>query len=128
MEGKDNRPVLGAAAGEPTTGAYKPLPPGLRAGAVRESAPLPMPPIELDRKGTARFVSNPLVVFLLEAGPYDMRFLAKLSVFTDEQRAQFAALTGYSVSGWGDLPYVTATQCKAADTVVQALLRAKGAG
>lgn len=57
-------------------------------------------------EGVLRFRANDIVAYLLEAGPVDMNELARLS-FSREDRVQFAQLIGYSVSGWGDLPYVT---------------------
>lgn len=59
----------------------------------------------VDAQGVLRFRKNAIVAFLLDAGPFDMNSLSELS-FTDADRAQFAQLIGYSVSGWHDLSYV----------------------
>ena len=67
---------------------------------------LPMQPIELDPDdGTPRFKLNPIVVWLLDAGPFDMNQLAILPNISKEERSQFAQLIGYSVSGYGELSY-----------------------
>lgn len=55
--------------------------------------------------GVMRFKANAIVRFLLDAGPFDMNRLA-LMPFTPEDREQFAQLIGYSVGGFGELPYV----------------------
>jgi hypothetical protein len=52
----------------------------------------------------ARFQRNKIVEFLLDNGSADMNFIAALD-FDREDRAQFAQLIGYSVSGYGDLSY-----------------------
>lgn len=54
----------------------------------------------------ARFKRNAIVCFLLDAGPYDLNKLALMN-FTKADREQFAQLIGYSVSGFGDLSYVS---------------------
>ena len=63
-------------------------------------------PIYTDQHGTRRFKANAIVEYLLNNGPFDMNHLARLD-FPDADRVQFAQLIGYSVSGWGDLPYVS---------------------
>ena len=64
-----------------------------------------MQPVELDADGVSRFKGNAIVRFLLDAGPYDMNKLAMMP-WPQEDREQFAQLIGYSVSGFGELPYV----------------------
>jgi hypothetical protein len=59
-----------------------------------------------DDHNILRFVSNKIVRYLLDAGPFDMNHLAMLP-FDDEDRQQFAQLIGYSVSGFGDLSYIS---------------------
>ncbi len=83
-------------------------------------APHPMQPLVLD-DGVVRFKSNAIVRFLLDHGGYDLNRLALLH-FTDEDRAQFAQLIGYSVSGWGDLSYVPHRLANLADANADALL------
>jgi hypothetical protein len=53
-----------------------------------------------------RFQANPIVRYLLDSGDVDMNKLATMP-FSDEDHAHFAQLIGYSVSGWGDLSYVS---------------------
>ena len=66
----------------------------------------PIQPLEDDGKGVLRFKKNAIVNFLLDHGPFDMNSLAGMS-FTQEDRQQFAQLIGYSLSGFGELSYVT---------------------
>jgi hypothetical protein len=65
----------------------------------------PVQPL-VDDDGITRFKRNAIVCFLLDAGPYDMNKLA-LMPFSDEDREQFAQLIGYSLSGFGELSYVS---------------------
>ena len=51
-----------------------------------------------------RFRPNAVVMWLLD-NKTDMNELARQG-FPPEDRAQFASMIGYSVSGWGDLSYV----------------------
>ena len=53
-----------------------------------------------------RFVKNKIVVYLLDNGGIDLNELAMLP-FDNEDREQFAQLIGYSLSGYGQLSYVT---------------------
>lgn len=53
-----------------------------------------------------RFKKNEIVDFLLLHGGHSMNSLATME-FSDADRAQFAQLIGYSVSGWGTLSYVS---------------------
>lgn len=71
----------------------------------------PPQPIITDTNGTARFQHNAIVRYLLDAGPFDMNHLAGLP-FSDQDRSQFAQLIGYSVDGYGDLPYVSDEQAE----------------
>lgn len=71
-----------------------------------KSAPRhPTQPLVRDARGVVRFRPNPIVQLLFDNGPFDMNKLATMG-FSDEDRAHFAQLIGYSVSGWGDLSYV----------------------
>lgn len=77
----------------------------------------PIQPLEKDKHGTTRFKANAIVRLLLDDGKYDMNRLAMLP-FSDEDREQFAQLIGYSLSGFGDLSYVSdETYEKAADSL-----------
>lgn len=60
----------------------------------------------INHQGRRRFQMNPIVRYLLDNGPFDMNSLARLP-FDDDDRAHFAQLIGYSLSGWGELSYVS---------------------
>ena len=70
---------------------------------------LPMQPIIIDVDGIIRFKPNRIVQFLLDWATPRGISLTELTrmEFTDDERTQFAQLIGYSVSGFGDLPYVS---------------------
>lgn len=87
----------------------------LLAGQAREAALAvalgrvanePSQPLYTNEHGTRRFKMNAIVRYLLDRGPFDMNHLA-VQGFSDEDAAQFAQLIGYSLSGWGDLSYVS---------------------
>lgn len=80
----------------------------------------PMQPLVRDDHGVVRFQENAIVRFLLDAGPFDLNQLASMN-FSDADQAQLAQLTGYSVSGWGDLPHVTEEQVSEADAAAERL-------
>ena len=63
-----------------------------------------------------RFVENKIVVYLLDNGVIDMNELAILP-FDAEDRQQFAQLIGYSLSGYGQLNYVTDASYDKAQTL-----------
>lgn len=69
-------------------------------------------PISEDTHGVIRFHANPIVRFLLDAGPFDMNMIAELPGLTDEDRAHFAQLIGYSVDGYYELSYVERLEAK----------------
>lgn len=66
----------------------------------------PVQPLVRDKHKTLRFKQNAIVRFLLDNGPNDMNKLAVMP-FTNEDRAQFAQLIGYSLSGYSELSYVS---------------------
>lgn len=72
----------------------------------RGKARHPVQPLITDKNGTTRFKANTIVQFLLDAGPFDLNQLAIMK-YSDEDREQFAQLIGYSLSGFGDLSYVS---------------------
>lgn len=84
----------------------------------------PMQKITIDKSGTARFVENKIVRTLLDTGPLDMNRLAMLE-FSDEDREQFAQLIGYSVSGFGELSYVSDRAYNKAEAIVRDLVKEK---
>lgn len=66
----------------------------------------PIQPTETDEHGTVRFKGNAIVRFLLDSGPFNLNDIA-VKGFSQEDQEQFAQLIGYSVSGFGDLSYVS---------------------
>lgn len=67
----------------------------------------PMQPIEIYVDGIVRFKRNRIVCHLLNVASrhgVDMNELVRLG-FSKEDHSQFAQLLGYSVSGFGELPY-----------------------
>jgi hypothetical protein len=73
----------------------------------------PMQPIITDSDGTKRFLENKIVSYLLDNGKIDMNALARIP-FPAEDRMQFAQLIGYSVTGYGELSYVSDASYKRA--------------
>jgi hypothetical protein len=69
----------------------------------------PVQKTAVDEHGVLRFVDNKIVRYLLEAGPFDLNFIAV--EFSDEEyredHEQLAQLIGYSLCGFGDLSYVS---------------------
>ena len=80
----------------------------------------PMQPIEYDEVGVVRFKSNAIIARLWADGVIDLNALARMD-FTDEDRMQLAQLLGYSVSGFGDLPYAKKKIVRKADRIAAAL-------
>lgn len=66
----------------------------------------PIQPLETDASGVLRFKPNAIVQHLLDNGKIDLNDLACLE-FSQGDREQFAQLIGYSLSGFGDLGYVS---------------------
>jgi len=85
----------------------------------------PMQPVYLDDLGTARFKQNAIVRFLLDEGPFDMNKIAVLPGISQEDREQFAQLIGYSVSGFGELGYVSQETFDKAEAMIDGLLEEK---
>ena len=86
----------------------------------------PIQPLEKDDKGTLRFKANKIVGYLLDNGGIDMNKLSVMD-FSDEDRQQFAQLIGYSLSGYGELGYVSDDAYGAAATMVDEGLSEKDA-
>lgn len=81
----------------------------------KEKQPEPHPIQALHKvSGILRFRENAIVRYLLDNGTNDMNTLAALP-FSREDRVQFAQLIGYSLSGFGELSYVTAADYEAAE-------------
>lgn len=66
----------------------------------------PTQPLSKDEHGTIRFKANKIVRHLLDHGGHDMNKLSMMN-FSQEDREQFAQLIGYSLSGFGELSYVS---------------------
>ena len=76
----------------------------------------PIQPLEKDKHSTVRFKENAIVRHLLDNGGIDLNALAMID-FTQEDREQFAQLIGYSLSGFGELSYVSDATYEAADNM-----------
>lgn len=84
----------------------------------------PLQPVEWDGQGVIRFKQNAIVRFLLDAGPFDLNMIAQMP-FSREDHEHLAQLIGYSVSGYGDLSYVSDETYEKADAARVALLAAQ---
>lgn len=70
----------------------------------------PMQPLVVDAKGMVRFQENKIVRYLLDHGGISLVTISELAFegrFSVEDQQQFAQLTGYSLSGYSELRYVT---------------------
>ncbi len=83
--------------------------------AAQPAVPLTtMQPI-VDVNGVKRFKANAIVCHLIDTHPScDMNVLSRMD-FSDEDRMQFAQLIGYSLSGYGELSYVSDESYDAAE-------------
>ncbi len=83
---------------------------------TRQKLALPMQPVYADGEGVTRFMENGIVRFLLDWSSNKGMSLNDLALmrFDNEDRAQFAQLIGYSLSGYGELPYVSNESFQAA--------------
>jgi hypothetical protein len=93
-------------------------------GTVRFQNRQPDQPLVRDEHGTVRFRENAIVRHLLDAGGTDLNRLALLP-FSQEDREQFAQLIGYSVCGFGELPYVSDEAYARAQRAARRLLKGK---
>ncbi len=75
----------------------------------------PIQPLS-NEDGVLRFKKNSIVVFLLDNGGFDLNKLARMD-FSKEDREQFAQLIGYSLSGFGELSYVSDETYSAAEKI-----------
>lgn len=66
----------------------------------------PMQPLFKDKRGIVRFKENTIVRYLIDVGDIDLNIIAS-GDFSQEDREQFAQLIGYSLSGYGELGYVS---------------------
>lgn len=79
----------------------------------------PMQPVEWVNK-VIRFKENKIIDHLFRTGKIDLNELAGIP-FPPEDRMQLAQLLGYSVSGYGDLSYVTPENLAEADAKAEIL-------
>jgi hypothetical protein len=87
----------------------------------------PMQPVEKNSDGVIRFKPNKIAQFLLGwSSDHGMSLndLARLP-FDDEEREHFAQLIGYSVSGFGELSYVSKQAIAEADAKADEILKRK---
>lgn len=78
----------------------------------------PTQPLKKDRLGTLRFKDNAIVRYLLDWATVrgmSLNELAQLP-FSNEDRVQLAQLIGYSLSGFGELSYVSDAAYARAET------------
>jgi len=66
----------------------------------------PIQPIVTDSKGVIRFKENKIVRYLLDNSGIDLNQIA-IEGFDQEDHEQLAQLIGYSLSGFGELSYVS---------------------
>lgn len=81
----------------------------------------PIQPLTKDAQGVLRFKANAIVQHLLDTHPTcDLNRLACMN-FSADDRQQFAQLIGYSLSGYGELGYVTDEAYYAAENMTDGL-------
>lgn len=73
----------------------------------------PIQPIVTDDHGVYRFKANTIIQHLFNTRVLDLNEIAVMS-FPVEDRVQLAQLIGYSISGFGDLSYVSNDDYRAA--------------
>lgn len=90
---------------------------------------LPLQPIYTDSSGVIRFQANKVVNYLLKHGGLDLNKLAVASELSDckEDWEQFAQLIGYSISGFGELSYVSDQTYNSANIVAESGISAEAA-
>jgi hypothetical protein len=90
----------------------------------------PMQPVERAPDGVVRFKANKIVRFLIDWASARGMSLNELAVmdFPDADFEQLAQLIGYSVSGFGELSYVSPEAIAKADERAEALREDDGNG
>lgn len=78
----------------------------------------PIQPVYLDEHGTLRFKPNGIIRYLFENRIIDLNALALIK-FNQTDREQFAQMLGYSLSGYGDLSYVSNETYNAAHAMAE---------
>ncbi len=95
---------------------------------LADDLPHPMQPIGWDGDGVIRFKRNAIIDWLFETRKLDLNEVAILAArgkFSAGDQMQLAQLLGYSVSGYGDLSYVSELSLDAADQAAQRLIDGK---
>jgi hypothetical protein len=97
-----------------------------RATVTDQTTPShPMQPVVLASDGVIRFHPNAIINYLFETGALDLNTIAIMAGrgrFSEQDQMQIAQLLGYSVSGYGDLSYVSDESFNAADEAAQHIL------
>jgi hypothetical protein len=86
-----------------------------RTGRVDQEPKHPTQPIVNDSQGVRRFKANKILKYLFENGNIDLNQIGRMAAkgwFSDEDQVQLAQLIGYSVSGFGELSYVSDEEFK----------------
>ena len=78
----------------------------------------PIQPLIEDNNGTVRFKENVLVTYILDNGGIDLNDLALID-FPLNDREQFNQLIGYSLSGYGELGFVSDETYEAAQRMYE---------
>lgn len=77
-----------------------------------------MQPLVLRDDGELCFKENKIVRLLLDTGKLNLNDLAYIE-FSNDDRAQFAQLIGYSLAGFGELSYVDGPTWTAAQEMAE---------
>lgn len=87
----------------------------------------PIQPIGYDRHGVIRFKENKIIRWLCDTGKLNLNETAVLPGIPKEDHEQLAQLLGYSVSGFGELPYVSRVVLQQADEEADRLIQQREA-
>lgn len=95
---------------------------------MRDALLHPMQPVENDGDSVIRFKQNKIVRFLLDFARDRGTTLNELHLmgFSRDDWNQFSQLTGYSVSGFGDLSFANRALVAAADEAAEAISQRMG--
>jgi hypothetical protein len=100
--------------GAVVTNVYEAYEAGKKTAANATIRPTTMQPV-VNINGVKRFKANDIICYIFDTHPLlDMNALSRMD-FSDEDRMQFAQLIGYSISGYGDLSYVSDASYEAAE-------------
>lgn len=81
----------------------------------------PMQPLYIDEHDVIRFKPNKILRRLVDEGKIDLNYTARMQDVDREDHEQLAQLIGYSVSGFGDLSYVSEGTLEMADEAARRL-------